>query len=139
MKTLSDHLTHTLKVPGNEVFTIIKPGFLSRTQDIIEYFKAHKWSVKQIRTTKLTTQQAKELYKVHKDEDFYEDLCDYMSSGLSCAIIYEHSGPLLDDGFKIVSVLKDKIRKKWGIDDCKNVMHSSDSFEAMEHEQSIYF
>lgn len=139
MKTLSNHLYQSLVAPGYEVFTIIKPGFLGRSQDIIEYFKGHGWTVRQMRTTQLTLKQAKELYKVHKGEDFYEDLCTYMSSGSSCAIIYKHPGQLMMDGFEVVARLKDEIRKKWGIDDCKNVLHSSDSQDAMDHESQIYF
>ena len=121
------------------IFTIIKPGFLDKSQGIIELFAKSGWSVMMTSTKRLLPVQARELYKVHKDKDFYQDLCEYMSSGQSMAIIFERPGRTNDSTFKEVQDIKDVVRKRWGIDDCKNVLHSSDSFSAMEHEMRIYF
>ena len=80
--------------------------------------------------------EAKELYKVHAQEDFYEDLCKYMSSGLSTAmILYKKS----DNVFKDFEKLKDKIREEYGESDMRNVIHSSDSYKNFTHESQIYF
>ena len=124
---------------SDKIFTIIKPGFLNHGQDIVAMFDRAGWKLDRSTIKTLTVGEAKELYKVHKDKDFYEDLCNYMSSGPSRAIIYKRYGNTNSDTFKDVAVLKDAIRDSWGIDDCKNVMHSSDSLSAMEHESGIYF
>jgi nucleoside diphosphate kinase len=80
--------------------------------------------------------EAKSLYLVHKDEDFYEDLCKYMSSDLSTALIlYKKS----DNIFKDFEKLKDKIREEYGESDMRNVIHSSDSYKSFTHESQIYF
>lgn len=121
------------------IFTIIKPGFLQYTEQIIKMFEERGWTMDRLTYKRLTLQEAKELYKVHKDKDFYDDLCQYMCSGPTRAIIYIKDGHQCDQTYKEVSELKDEIRSKWGIDDCKNVMHSSDSTSAMCHEQGIYF
>lgn len=121
------------------IFTIIKPGFLDKSQKIIDLFKARGWDVLMTTTKQLLLSQAHELYAVHKNKDFYDDLCEYMSSDRSMAIIFERPGRTDKSTFEEVKNLKDTIRKRWGIDDCKNVLHSSDSFSAMTHEMGIYF
>lgn len=121
------------------IFTIIKPGFLDKSQEIIELFKEHGWSILMTTTKQLLLTQAQDLYTVHKDKDFYGDLCEYMSSGQSMAIIFERPGKTEATTFSEVKSIKDTIRNRWGIDDCKNVLHSSDSFSAMEHEMCVYF
>lgn len=140
MKNLFDVLNEAITDEwSDKIFTIIKPGFLDRSQDIITMFDRAGWKLSQSTIKTLTLAEAKELYKVHKDKDFYDSLCDYMSSGPSRAIIYKRIGHTNGDTFKDVAVLKDAIRESWGIDDCRNVMHSSDSMSAMEHESGIYF
>lgn len=124
---------------GEYIFTVIKPGFLDKAQDIIDIFKKAGWNVGQTIIKQLTLKEAHELYNVHKKEKWYDDLCEYMSSGPSRAIIYQRPGRITEDTFKSVEKLKDDIRERWGVDDCRNVMHSSDSMSGMEHEKSIYF
>lgn len=145
MKSLTQHLTEAFQpvlFPDPDyayVFTIIKPGFLDKAQDIIDIFAKHDWQIEAMRTTKLLRSQAEDLYSIHKDEEWYDNLCDYMSSDLSQAIIYKRLSSNRTDQFEEVAKLKDDIRNMWGIDDCRNVMHSSDSFANMEHEAKIYF
>jgi nucleoside-diphosphate kinase len=134
MKSLYDYIA-----PRQWIFTIVKPGFLDHTQDIITMFGDEGWEVDRMTVKTLTLSEARDLYKVHKDKEFYDDLCDYMSSGPSRAIIYKKKGTLTSDTYKEVGVLKDAIRERWGIDESKNVMHSSDSLPAAQHESSIYF
>ena len=62
-----------------------------------------------------------------------------MSSGPSLAIIFTRDKPNNNKIYKEVSEIKDSIRKKWGESDMRNVLHSSDSYEHMLKEMSIYF
>lgn len=132
MKALYKYLQQEIIPQYTQIFTVIKPGFLDHASDIISMFEHEGWNLFATRTKQLTLEEAKALYKVHKDEDWYDNLCEYMSSGPSMAIAYR-LGYKADYKkiFADVGELKDQIRKKWGIDDCKNVMHSSDSFSAM--------
>lgn len=137
MKTLFEALKSSM---GTEtIFTIVKPGFLDRTEDILLDFKREGWEMVKTTVKTLTMREAKELYKIHKDEQWYDSLCEYMSSGPSRAIMFERPGQQDKGTYESVAKLKDSIRKKWGIDDCRNVMHSSDSMPAMEHELRFYF
>lgn len=126
-------------VVGKKIFTIIKPGFLNLASDIIKMME-EVGEPCQMRTKQLLLSEAKQLYKVHKDEKWYGNLCEYMSSGPSMAVMYtNHTNMTQQELIDATVRIKDKIRKKWGIDDCKNVMHSSDSVTAMEHESQFYF
>lgn len=134
MKSLASY------VKGEQhIFIIIKPGFLEKSKDIIEKFEREGWKISKMKTKTLLFSEAKRLYAVHKKEDFYTPLCHYMSSGPSTAIVFSKDAPATDKVFKKVASLKDEIRKQYGESDMRNVMHSSDSAEAMEHEMGIYF
>ena len=60
-----------------------------------------------------------------------------MSSGVTRAMIFTKETN--KDEFKEATRIKDVIRDKWGESDMRNVVHSSDSKENMEHEAGIYF
>ena len=95
MKSLSSFLSEAVTDEwSDKIFTIIKPGFLNHSQDIITMFDRAGWKLDKSTIKTLTIGEAKELYKVHKDKDFYEDLCNYMSSGPSRAIIYKRCAKL---------------------------------------------
>lgn len=124
---------------NQRIFTVIKPGFLHHAKNIIEIFQKSGWEVSKLRTKQLLRKEANKLYGVHKKESFYNDLCKYMSSGPSLAIIFTRDKPNNDKIYKEVSEVKDSIRKKWGESEMRNVLHSSDSYEHMLKEMSIYF
>lgn len=120
----------------NYVLVVIKPGFENLLGTLCSLFKQNQYEIVKTKSKRLLMSEAKELYKVHEKEDFYEDLCKYMSSGLSTAmILYKKS----DNIFKEFEKLKDKIREEYGESDMRNVIHSSDSYKNFTHESQIYF
>lgn len=121
------------------IFVIIKPGFLPLCSKILQIFEENGWNISMLRTKQLLLSEAQKLYAIHKDKDFYKDLCKYMSSGPTMAFIFEKDSPMDDKVFEEVGKIKDIIRKKWGESDMRNVIHSSDSLEHMNQEASIYF
>jgi nucleoside-diphosphate kinase len=135
MIPLSKAITNNYK----RIFVIIKPGFIDKSQEILNIFKKYGWSLDMTTIKQLQLSEAKTLYAVHKNEDFYKDLCNYMSSGPSRAMILKKSGVLTQKTFDAVATIKNIIRDKWGESDMKNVLHSSDSYESMQNEYVIYF
>ena len=120
----------------NNVLVVIKPGFENLLGTLCDLFKQNGYKIIKTKTKQLLLSEAEELYKVHSQEDFYEDLCKYMSSGLSTAmILYKKS----DNIFKDFETLKDKIREEYGESDMRNVIHSSDSYKNFTHESQVYF
>jgi nucleoside-diphosphate kinase len=136
MKTLKNFLLESTE-PDKKIFVVIKPGFLDKSQEILDMYKDEGWTLKFATIKQLLLSEARELYKVHKKQDFYKDLCDYMSSGITRAMIFTKETN--KDEFKEATRIKDVIRDKWGESDMRNVVHSSDSKENMEHEAGIYF
>lgn len=120
-----------------KVFVIIKPGFLDKATTIMDKFKRAGFIPKLWRTKQLTMGEAKRLYYVHKNEDFYYNLCKYMSSGpcMGIELSYWGEGKVFD----LIAELKDKIRKQYGEDDMRNCLHSSDDWEAMQKESKVFF
>jgi nucleoside-diphosphate kinase len=114
-------------------FVIIKPEFLRYQQEIEDILLSNGFSINKKLKKTLSLDEAMNLYKMHENEDFYEDLCKYMSSGDSIGYILNNRKN------KDLSKLKDQIREKYGKSDMKNVMHSSDSQENVTRESKIYF
>lgn len=137
MKSLKQYIfeqiENSLEMNG---FCILKPGFLEYEEQFLDILKNKGWQI--VRKTKchLTDEQAHELYKPHKDKDFYEDLCKYMISG-ECICCSCHKN--CEEPIKEMYKLKDLIRNKWGEDEMRNAMHSSDSLENVNRETKIVF
>lgn len=117
-------------------FVILKPEFLKYEQQWLDMLTNNDWQIIQKKKLKLTHEQAEELYKMHKDKDFYKDLCDYMSSDdcICCACHKDCKDPIEE-----MKKLKDKARDAWGKSEMKNAMHSSDSLKNVERESKIVF
>ena len=125
------------QVESHKIFIIVKPGFLQYAPQIIDIYKSNGFELFETRTTLLTKNQAKKLYAMHKDEEWYNPLCEYMASDLSMGITFKYKGDK-KTAFKLCSKLKDEIREKWSEDDKRNVMHSSDNYDNMLKESSFY-
>ncbi len=122
------------------VFVVIKPGFSSMSKDIIDRFDEDGFTVYKTRTKLLSLREAKQLYYVHKDEDFYEELCKYMSSDFTIGILFEYPSDWTPkEAFSKVDAIKEEIRKEHQESDMRNVLHSSDNLQNMRLESSMYF
>lgn len=130
MRNLFDFIT---EAQNKKEFLIIKPEFLHYRNDILEILKENNIiPIRELRKT-LSMSEAKKLYKPHNKEDFYEDLCKYMSSGDSIGFV------LCNYGGADLLKIKDSIRKKFGVDEMRNAVHSSDSGLNVSRESKIYF
>ena len=138
MKDLSEFLEQNMKDPmrKNHVLVVVKPGFENMLGKLCEIFIENGYTIVKNKTSCLTLDQAKQLYKVHSKEDFYSNLCNYMCSGPTTAFILKKKS---DDIFKEFEKLKEKIREDFGESDMRNVLHSSDSYKAFTHESQVYF
>lgn len=134
MKTISDYIKEELMQPN--AFVILKPGFLEHTQEWLDMLMDAGWEIIQQKRIKLTHEEAEELYKMHKDKDFYADLCDYMSSDDCIAVCCYKD---VKDPIKTMGTFKDTIRDKWGKSEMKNAMHSSDSLANVKRECKLIF
>ena len=138
MKHFKNFILEHIKTPDTtKAFTIIKPGFLDYEDEIYDYIKDHGFEMyDHTDSMKMSDGQIKELYKMHKDKDFYDDLCNYMKDNIKAAI-WGYNGD--KDPIEEMSNIKDHFRDKYGKNDMKNVMHSSDSLSNVKREANIIF
>lgn len=137
MKDLNNYIIEHINDPKkDEVFVIIKPGFLKKSAEIMEMIKDEGFELVKTTTKLLTLKEAEKLYSIHKKEEWYKPLCDYMSSDLTLGLLFKSDDMM---PLKKMAKVKDKVREKFGESDMRNVMHSSDSYEHMLDEQCIYF
>lgn len=138
MKDIKEFLTSNMGDPmrKNHVFVVIKPGFNHLAGTLVTMFKEYGYKIIKMKTKRLSLDEAKIMYSMHKKEDFYDSLCNYMSSDITTAFILRKKS---DNIFKDFESLKDKIREEYGESDMRNVLHSSDSYKNMTHEAGIYF
>lgn len=136
MKSFNKTFFESESVSKLNGFCILKPEFLDHEEDFLKMLSNNGWKVVQKDKRKLTQQEAQELYKMHKNKDFYNDLCKYMSSSecLCCSCYKDCKDPIKD-----MQSIKDKVRKTWGKDEMKNGMHSSDSLENVNREAKLIF
>ena len=92
----------------------------------------------------ITKTEAEEFYKVHQTKPFYNDLCEYLSSGPILVMILEKFNAILDNRELMGSTDPKKanegtIRKKYGISIDKNSVHGSDSLENAKIEIDFFF
>lgn len=131
-ENLKDFIEESMMTPNG--FVILKPEFLNYDQEWKDIIKNKGWDFIHSERITLSPDQAKDLYEPHREKDFYNDLCDYMSSGecICCTCKKNCSDPIEE-----MNKIKEIVRKKWAINDMKNAMHSSDSLENVERESKI--
>lgn len=136
MINLKEYINESKENKQYNMFIIIKPGFLSVKDEIFKIIEEDGWEIVNKKTFKMPHETAEKLYEMHKDKDFYTDLCDYMSSRrcICCTCFKDCKSPV-----KSMDRLKSKIRDKFGKDELHNCMHSSDSDKNVRREKNIIF
>lgn len=118
-------------------FCILKPEFVDEyEEEFCALLEHYGWNILNKKRIRLTPDQASQLYVNLEKEPYYNELCNYMSSGdcLCCACRNE-----CDDPIKEMGDLKKCVREMWGKDEMKNAMHSSDSKDNVVRECDICF
>ena len=129
-----------------QTLSIIKPDAVERNleNEIKEIFKNKDFNIIKEKKIKLSKSEAEEFYKVHETKPFYNDLCEYLSSGPIVVMILEHEHAVLRNR-DLMGATNPKdaeegtIRKKYGISIDKNSVHGSDSVENAKIEIDFFF
>ena len=98
----------------------------------------------ELKMVKLSLNDAKRFYKVHKDRPFFNDLTTYMSrSTIVAAVLFKKNA--VNDFRKLIGSTdpndaeEGTIRKKYAISKGENSVHGSDSNENAEIESNFHF
>ncbi len=129
-----------------ETLSIIKPDAVERNLDkeIKEIFKNNDFKILKEKKIKLEKSEAEKFYKVHETKPFYNDLCEYLSSGPIIVMVLERDNAVLENR-ELMGATNPKdakegtIRKKFGLSIDKNSVHGSDSVENAKIEIDFFF
>ena len=129
-----------------QTLSIIKPDAVERnlTEEIKQFFLNNNLKIKSTKKIHITKDEAAEFYRVHQTKPFYNDLCNYLSSGPIVVMILEGNNAVLLNR-KLMGATDPKmaeentLRKKYGISIDKNSVHGSDSLENAKKEISFFF
>ena len=129
-----------------QTLSIIKPDATERNLEnkIKTIFQKNNLKIIKSKKVQITKEEAADFYKIHQTKPFYDDLCNYLSSGPIVVMILEGEGAIVKNREIMGSTdpLKAKdgtLRKMFGISIDKNSVHGSDSLENAKVEISFFF
>jgi len=102
------------------------------------------FSIKAMKLTRLSEDQAKKFYEVHSERPFYGELVEYMTSGPIIAAILEKDNAVEDFRALIgatdpAEAAEGTIRKYYAESKGRNAAHGSDSDENAAIESKFHF
>ncbi|MBI06207.1 MAG: nucleoside-diphosphate kinase [Rhodospirillaceae bacterium] len=126
--------------------SILKPDATRRnlTGAINQRFEDAGLRIVAQRRLRLTREQAQQFYAVHAERAFYDDLCDYMTSGPIVAQVLEGENAVVRNreimgATNPANADKGTIRKDFGESVEANSAHGSDSPENAAIEVAFFF
>jgi nucleoside-diphosphate kinase len=131
---------------GNRTFTMIKPDAIAAHNigAIIKMIEEAGFRIVSMKKTRLSKERAGQFYAIHKARPFFNDLCEYMSSGPLVPMILEKENAV-EDFRKIIGATDPKkaeagtIRNLFAKSIEANAIHGSDSDENAEIEGNFFF
>ena len=129
-----------------QTLSIIKPDAVERNLEnkIKSFFKKNNLKILKNKKVKISKEEASEFYKVHQTKPFYNELCNYLSSGPIIVMILEGESAIsknrqLMGATDPLKAEEGTLRKMYGISIDKNSVHGSDSIENAKIEINFFF
>mgnify|MGYP001302968827 CR=1 FL=1 len=129
-----------------ETLSIIKPDAIERNleEKIKNKFIENSFEIIQQKKVKLEKKDAELFYKIHETKPFYNDLCNYLSSGPIIVMILKKNNAIADNRKLMGATDPAKaelgtIRNEFGVSIDKNSVHGSDSPENAKIEIDFFF
>ncbi len=131
---------------GRTTYTMIKPDAVSAGNSgaIIKMIEEAGFNIVAIKKTRLNQEVAGKFYAVHRGRPFYQDLCNYMSSGPIVAMILTKDNAV-DDFRTLIGATNPSdaaagtIRQLFATSIEANAIHGSDSDENALIEAGFFF
>mgnify|MGYP006097798795 CR=1 FL=1 len=129
-----------------QTFSIIKPDAVERNLEnkIKDFFIKNGLKIKESKKVKISKEEASDFYKVHQSKPFYNDLCNYLSSGPIVVMILEGDNAVLKNRELMgatdpQNATEGTLRKMYGLSIDKNSVHGSDSVDNAKIEMEFFF
>jgi nucleoside-diphosphate kinase len=131
---------------SNKTLAIVKPDAVNNGYSgaILDLIIKAGFKIKAIKMVHLTKSSAEGFYAVHKEQSFFGELVEYMTSGPCIPIALEKANAV-DDYRKLIGATdpakaeEGTIRKLYAKDIQSNAVHGSDSDENAEKEIAHFF
>jgi len=131
---------------AQRTFSIIKPDAVKNgyAGAILAEIEKTGFKLVAIRKQSISKEQAQGFYFVHKDRPFFNDLCDFMSSGPIFLMVLEKENAIADlrklmGATNPANAEEDTIRKKYAESIQANAVHGSDAEETASFEIGYWF
>ena len=129
-----------------QTLSIIKPDAVERNleSEIKEMFISNGFQILKEKKIQIEKAEAEKFYKVHETKPFYNDLCEYLSSGPIVVMILQKENAVKGNR-ELMGATNPKdaeegtIRKKYGVSIDKNSVHGSDSVDNAKIEIDFFF
>src|ERR1035438_6099816 len=131
---------------AQRTFSIIKPDAVGKgfTGAILAEIEKAGFKIVAIKKLSISKQQAKGFYYVHAARPFFNDLCDYMSSGPLFLMVLEKENAIADlrklmGATNPANAEEGTIRKKFAGSLSENAIHGSDAEDTAAFEIGYWF
>ena len=129
-----------------QTLSIIKPDAVERNleNEIKAFLEKRKLKILKIKKVKISKEEALEFYKVHQTKPFYNNLCNYLSSGPIVVMILEGDNAVTKNrqimgATDPLKAEEGTLRKMYGLSIDKNSVHGSDSVKNAKIEINFFF
>ena len=131
---------------SEETLSLIKPDAVNRNLigRIIQIFEDNHLAIEQMKKIHIDIEFAKKFYSIHSDKPFFDDLCNYISSGPLVAIVLKGDNAIQKNRDLMGSTNPKEakpgtIRNLYALSIDKNSVHGSDSLENAKIEIDLFF
>ncbi len=131
---------------SERTLAIIKPDAVAKRAigDIIQRYEGAGLHPLAMKMTKLSKEDAKGFYAVHRERPFFNDLCTYMASGPVVVLVLEGDNAITKNRDLMGATDPKKaepgtIRAAHGASIEANAVHGSDATETAQFEMGYFF
>ncbi len=126
--------------------TIIKPDAVAAGSagKILALLQEKGFVIRGLKMLRLSTEQARAFYAVHKERPFYNDLVEFMTSGpvIPAALEHDNAVPYLREvmgATNSAEAADGTVRALYGTNIERNAIHGSDSADNAAIETAFFF
>lgn len=131
---------------AEKTLAIIKPDAVKKkvAGKIIQRIEDEGFEILGLKMLRLTKDEAKKFYYVHKDKPFYESLTDFMSSGPVVVLLLEKDNAIkhwreVMGATDPAQAKPGTLRRLYGFSVERNAVHGSDGPQTAEYEIGFFF
>jgi len=127
-------------------FIILKPETLARgfAGEVITRIEKTDLKIIAMKLVTIKPDQAENLYEIHKEKAFFDNLIDHITSGPVIILLVEGEGAVstirkLCGNTNPLKAEAGSIRRMYGLNITMNAIHAADSVKNAQRESNIFF